>query len=612
MAVSGGTLLAAGGSSDQGGGAGVGGGGGLVSGGCFGVTVAVTGGALIASGGNATSNTGGGGAGVGSGGGRLVGAGATVTVQAGSLTATGGDGLAAGPLSGGGGAGVGGGGGGVGTNGVRPGQPDVSVTSGYNGGSGGAVTISGGSLTATGGTMSAAVGGGGAGVVFGGAPEDGPGTGGNGGTVLFLAKAPDTPPTFPSGGPGAWTGQAPVVTSTPTAPYAWSGSSTASPPYVTVSVPAVPATPAAPIATPSNTQVALAWSAPDDGGLAIIGYQIQYRPSASATWLDAAPAPSGTGTTYTVTGLSNGTSYSFRLAATNSRGSSTWSGAAYATPMAVAPDAPTGLSADAGNTQIALAWSAPGDDGGSAITGYRVQYKPSASATWLDVAPAPSGTGTTYTVTGLSKGTSYDFQVAATNGVGSSAWSAVATAVAGLKRITGSTVPAAGTGGEATASFTTADGGSTCSFDPAATGFVAAPAGLDMPQGAFRFRLMDCAPGFTARITITWPAPVGGRYIKWGKATAAATADMMFAPTQLSINGNTVSFDVKDGALGDDDWAADGQITDPSGPFGDPQAISGVPGLGDLALALLGLGLAGLGARQLGRKKAVGAGRPAP
>ena len=79
------------------------------------------------------------------------------------------------------------------------------------------------------------------------------------------------------------------------------------------------------------------------------------------------------------------------------------------------PGSPTNLTATAGNAEATLSWSAPTNNGGSAITGYTVKYS-------NGTAIATTGAGTTsYTVTGLTNGTSYTFMVTANNIVGSSA-----------------------------------------------------------------------------------------------------------------------------------------------------------------------------------------------
>jgi hypothetical protein len=74
-----------------------------------------------------------------------------------------------------------------------------------------------------------------------------------------------------------------------------------------------------------------------------------------------------------------------------------------------APGAPTGLQATPGDSQVALTWSAPASDGGSAITGYRV---------YRDGALVGSPSGTSFTSTGLTNGIEHDYEVAAVNAVG--------------------------------------------------------------------------------------------------------------------------------------------------------------------------------------------------
>jgi hypothetical protein len=79
-------------------------------------------------------------------------------------------------------------------------------------------------------------------------------------------------------------------------------------------------------AVAGNGQVSLSWSAPDNGGSSITGYTVKH---ANGTVIITT-----TNTSYTVTGLTNGTSYTFIVTANNIAGSSSPSSSPSATPMA--------------------------------------------------------------------------------------------------------------------------------------------------------------------------------------------------------------------------------------------------------------------------------------
>ena len=66
-----------------------------------------------------------------------------------------------------------------------------------------------------------------------------------------------------------------------------------------------------------------------------------------------------------------------------------------------------------------MTWQAPSSNGGSEVTGYRVQWKEAADSwdTEADVSEAAE-TGTTYTITDLTGGVEYAVRVIATNDVG--------------------------------------------------------------------------------------------------------------------------------------------------------------------------------------------------
>ncbi len=194
--------------------------------------------------------------------------------------------------------------------------------------------------------------------------------------------------------------------------------------------------------TAGDGQVTLTWTAPlSDGGSAITDYSIQFSSDAGVTWTTFPDAVS-TLTSATVTGLTNGTSYLFEVAAANSAGLGTYTRSASVTPRTV-PGAVTDLAGTAGNGQVTLMWTAPLSEGGSAITDYVIQQSSNGGVTWTTFTDAVS-TATSATVTGLTNGTSYRFQVAAVNiaGTGVYAQSIVLTPQIVLGPVTGLAVTA--------------------------------------------------------------------------------------------------------------------------------------------------------------------------
>ena len=90
--------------------------------------------------------------------------------------------------------------------------------------------------------------------------------------------------------------------------------------------------------------------------------------------------------------------------------------------QATAPDAPTGLTATAlGATIVDLTWTAPADDGGSAITGYKVEVSDDGtSGSWSDLEDDTESTKVWYRHTGLSDGDTRHYRVSAINAQGTS------------------------------------------------------------------------------------------------------------------------------------------------------------------------------------------------
>lgn len=171
--------------------------------------------------------------------------------------------------------------------------------------------------------------------------------------------------------------------------------------------------PSAPVIGSASLQAnsaSVSFTAPaSDGGSAITRYTATSSPGGlTSSGCTASPC--------TVTGLSNGTAYTFTVTATNGVGTSPPSAASNSvTPSAVAtvPGAPTIGPASAGNGLATVAFTAPASNGGRAIIGYTATSSPG-GFTSVGCTASPC------TVTGLTNGTTYTFTVTATNSVGTS------------------------------------------------------------------------------------------------------------------------------------------------------------------------------------------------
>jgi uncharacterized protein (TIGR02145 family) len=184
-------------------------------------------------------------------------------------------------------------------------------------------------------------------------------------------------------------------------------------------------------ATPGTGQATITYTAPaNNGGAAITSYTATSAPGGLTGTLSQA----GSGT-ITVTGLTNGTAYTFTVTATNAAGTSIASAASNAVTPYTVPGAPIIGTATVGtggsNGRATITFTAPSNNGGTVITSYKATSSPDGKTG--TVTQAGSGT---ILVTNLTYGTAYTFTVTATNAAGTSAASTASNSVTPLVSVT--------------------------------------------------------------------------------------------------------------------------------------------------------------------------------
>lgn len=183
----------------------------------------------------------------------------------------------------------------------------------------------------------------------------------------------------------------------------------------------IPGAPGNLTADPSDRRVQLSWSPAPDAGSPVTGYQVEQSSDGGTSWYTP-PGVTTDGNSATVTGLTNGVPYTFRVAAVNAAGAGA-SAEVSATPRTV-PGAPVSVGAEPGDRSVRLTWSPPADDGGAPVSGYLVEVSADDGATWAPV-DASAVQGTTASVVDLVNSHLYRFRVAALDETGTGLWSEV-------------------------------------------------------------------------------------------------------------------------------------------------------------------------------------------
>ena len=187
----------------------------------------------------------------------------------------------------------------------------------------------------------------------------------------------------------------------------------------------------------ADAEVDLDWLEPDDGGLSISSYRVQWRTAGQG--YSTARQDTSNNEMHTVSSLTNGTEYFFRVRAVNSQGNGNWSNEASATPAAdvvppppdadEVPSAPQNLAGTPRRPlMVDFVWELPDDNGGAQITSFDSQWRFQGSG-WSGNLTNQESTHRRITVSNAN--TAVQARVRARNSVGASSWSSTVTVSAG-------------------------------------------------------------------------------------------------------------------------------------------------------------------------------------
>jgi hypothetical protein len=202
-----------------------------------------------------------------------------------------------------------------------------------------------------------------------------------------------------------------------------------------------------------------------------------------------------------------------------------------------APGSPTGLTATSvSSSQINLSWIVPSNNGGSAITGYKIERSTDSGITWSTMVSNTGSTATTYSNTGLVASTSYTYRVSAINSVGTSSTSTTSSAITLAILLTSPAITLNPTSGYAGTSITVtgtkfaSSSAITVSYDGSA---------VSTSQGSIT---TSASGGFSA--TFTEPAPAIGTHTVTAHDASTDSASAQFTVTALPPTTTTGSLAV--------------------------------------------------------------------
>ena len=297
-------------------------------------------------------------------------------------------------------------------------------------------------------------------------------------------------------------------------------------------------------ASRGNGQVTLTWTAAANNGASIDYYEYRQGTSGSFSRIGSGHTARNA-RSKTVTGLTNGTSYTFQVRAHNAVGDGP-AVSVTATP-ATRPGVPPSFRATPGNARVALTWGAAAS-GGDAITHYETRHRRSDRTAWGSWSTVSGGAGArSRTISSLTNGQGYVFQVRAENGVGDGAAAeAPATPVAPNRAPTVSgpatpSVPENGAKKVATYTLSDPDAGDALSWRPLggaqASAFELKP--LSPPQARKRELHFRSTPNHEARER--YAVKVIGRDRAGRTDTLAVTVTVTDVNERPSVSGSATA-----------------------------------------------------------------------
>jgi len=207
--------------------------------------------------------------------------------------------------------------------------------------------------------------------------------------------------------------------------------------YSYVQSPTAPGAPS--LSSPSSGRIDVSWGAPsDDGGAIVTGYRIQY--STSSNFSSPVNIDQGTSRSRTITGLTPGVRYYFRVAARNAvtnsaNTTSVWSASRNIVVVGVLPSAPRNLGLSSPSPgSLTATWQAPSNTGDGSFQGYNIQFATNSSFT-AGVINVTLGNVTSHTRSNLNFGTTYFVRVRARTSFGQGPYSNTAS------RLVAATIP---------------------------------------------------------------------------------------------------------------------------------------------------------------------------